>query len=50
MMDLGLFDPQGELVGWAELDSCVSCYFRIRGNMIDKLLLSGNSLAGRPRI
>jgi hypothetical protein len=50
MMDLGLFGPQGELVGWAELDSCVSCYFRIRGNMTDKLLLSGNSLAGRPRI
>jgi len=24
MMDLGLFGPQGELVGWAELDSCVS--------------------------
>lgn len=27
MMDLGLFGPQGELVGWAELDSCVSCHF-----------------------
>ncbi len=27
MMDLGLFGPQGELVGWAELDYCVSCYF-----------------------
>lgn len=24
MPDMGLFGPQGELVGWAELDSCVS--------------------------
>jgi hypothetical protein len=50
MMDLGLFGPQGELVGWAELDSCVSCYFPDLGNMTDKLFLSGNSLAGRSRI
>jgi hypothetical protein len=25
MPDLGLVGPQSELVGWAELDACVSC-------------------------
>jgi hypothetical protein len=35
MLDLGLFDPQGEFVGWAELDSCVSCEILIaRGYLL----------------
>jgi Fungal specific transcription factor domain len=31
MLDLGLLGPQDELVGWAELDSCVSCFIRTLG-------------------
>jgi hypothetical protein len=35
VLDLGLFDPQGEFVGWAELDSCVSCEILIsRGYLL----------------
>jgi hypothetical protein len=46
MMDLGLFGPQGELVGWAEFDSCVSCRFQLGGNMADRCEYLGHRLAG----
>lgn len=44
MLDLELFGPQGELVGWAELDACVSYSIRIISDGADKVFL-GNSVA-----
>jgi hypothetical protein len=49
MPDLGLFGPQSELVGWAELDACVRCLIQIIRDGADKIF-SGNSVARWPRI